>query len=92
MAKPEGSMTEQLIDKVLDALANARNGLRVSDYKNEANGSFFLTLVVELDPPTYARLCAEAEAQERSPAKLVRRYIVAGLRDCLSDDVEEPAA
>lgn len=80
-----------LVDDILDALAATRNSLRVAPYRNEANGKFLVTMLIELDPAAYAKLCAEATAQERSPAKLVRRYVILGLRDCLTDDMEEAA-
>ena len=80
-----------LIDSILDALAATRNNVRVAPFRNEADGKFLVTMLIELAPAAYAKLCAEATAQERSPAKLVRRYIIGGLRDCLSDDMEDAA-
>lgn len=80
-----------LVDDILDAMAATRNSLRVAPFRNVPDGKFLVTMLIELDPAVFEKLCEEAIKQERTPAKLVRRYIAGGLRDCLSDDSEEAA-
>ena len=80
-----------LVDDILDAVASTRNSLRVAPFRNEADGKFLVTMLIELDPACTKSCATKLPKQERSPAKLVRRYIVAGFRDCLSDDMEQAA-
>jgi hypothetical protein len=80
-----------LVDEILDAMAAARNSMRVAPFRNVNNGKFLVTLLIELDPATYEKLREEAIKQERSPAKVLQRYVILGLRDCLTDDVDQSA-
>jgi hypothetical protein len=78
-----------LKDSVLDALADARNSMRVDAYRHEANGKFLCTLLICLDSSAYEKLCALAKKQERSPAKVLRRLCMDGFRECFSVSEEE---
>jgi hypothetical protein len=49
-----------LVDDILDAVASTRNSLRVAPFRNEADGKFLVTMLIELDPAVYKKLCDEA--------------------------------
>jgi hypothetical protein len=86
-------MSNELIDHALDAFSAARPTIRVAPTKSREDGkTYYISCLISFDKPTHDKLRAAADADGRSVDKLLQRYLVRGLGDCLADDVEEQTA
>ena len=79
-----------LRDVIYDSIAEARHTVRVAATKQVAEDAqtFFVSFLLNVDNKTLAILDAVAKKKGRSLEKLLRRYCIECLKDCVLDQEE----
>jgi hypothetical protein len=80
----------ELMDDVIDLISASRETIQVKPTKRviENGETYFVSFMLNVDNKLHQALEAEAKKQQRTIAKLLRRYAVLAFKICL-EDVEE---
>jgi hypothetical protein len=77
-----------LRDTIYDAIAEGRHSIRVAGANlAEDAAEFEVTFKIKVDRETYALLTANADHQERSVTKLMRRYAKDCFYQCIAEEM-----
>jgi hypothetical protein len=92
MSEQLSPATGNLKDTVWDAVADARNSIRIGNAKDnpeDGNKQFFVSFVMSIDPETYTALSALADKHARSTPRILKRWVKEAFKCCIAADEDE---